>query len=190
METVTNECCLLGLHIPLVPQRVESCSRVCLCKNKGEFVKMNSRLRKLIDYNPNDFDIKYDNEGNKLCLNCGVILGGRKLIFCSSVCRARYVKKKIVFWQDLRLEIFKRDRWRCQDCSRQVSDKPNTNLLDRAECDHIIPIFQNGKALDKNNLQTLCYKCHLKKTCREKRFYANPKQTTNANQTLLLEKER
>ena len=146
---------------------------------------MNRRLRKLIEYDPNDFKIKYDTEGNRLCLNCDIVIKGKKLKFCSSQCRAKYVKKKIILWQELRLEVFKRDGWRCQDCGRKVSDEANAHLLDRAECDHIIPIFQNGNPLDKNNLQTLCHECHLKKTKLEKKFYANPQQAINVNQQFL-----
>ena len=146
---------------------------------------MNKRLRQFIRYNKKDFDIQHDNNGNRICLNCKMILEGRKIIFCSGSCRAKYVKKKIVFWQELRFEVFKRDDYRCQDCGCNVSDEPNANLRERAECDHIIPIFQNGKALDKNNLQTLCHKCHLDKTRREKRLYANPEQAINDNQKLL-----
>lgn len=45
-----------------------------------------------------------------------------------------------------------------------LSMKKNTFKL---EVDHIIPISLNGKMWDKNNLQTLCYDCHKKKTAKD-----------------------
>lgn len=52
-------------------------------------------------------------------------------------------------------KIFERDNFTCQICGSTV----NFNAL---EVDHIIPVINGGKN-DNSNLQTLCYKCNMKK---------------------------
>jgi len=78
---------------------------------------------------------------------------------CSKECTQFFYKHCIeaTSWQDLRFQIFKRDKHRCQSCGK---------LLDFHEfnCDHIQPIAAGGDMWDKNNLQTLCVECHKKKT--------------------------
>jgi 5-methylcytosine-specific restriction protein A len=60
-------------------------------------------------------------------------------------------------WRALRLRIFLRDLYTCQnpDCGRLIG---NTALL---VCDHIIPHRGDERLFwDETNLQTLCKACH------------------------------
>lgn len=61
-------------------------------------------------------------------------------------------------WRDIRLRMFERDGWKCRRCDRGG----------RLECDHVTPLEQGGAALDPANLQTLCRRCHIAKTTRER----------------------
>lgn len=55
-------------------------------------------------------------------------------------------------WEEIRQEILKRDHYVCCNCGAEGK-----------EVDHIIPKGLGGTD-DKENLQTLCVCCHLKKT--------------------------
>ena len=46
----------------------------------------------------------------------------------------------------------------------------------RLEVDHIIPIGLDGDVWDENNLQTLCYDCHKKKTVKDMVKMANERK--------------
>jgi 5-methylcytosine-specific restriction protein A len=49
----------------------------------------------------------------------------------------------------------------CREC------KKNGKLTKAAMVDHILPIKQGGAALDDNNLQSLCWSCHSRKSVKE-----------------------
>lgn len=49
----------------------------------------------------------------------------------------------------------------CEECKR------TGKLVKATMVDHITPIKQGGGALDINNLQSLCYSCHSKKSAKE-----------------------
>lgn len=58
-------------------------------------------------------------------------------------------------WKGLRLEALRRDNWQCVQCG----------ATGRLEVDHIIPVrSEPDRAYDLTNLQTLCPKCHTRKT--------------------------
>ena len=61
-------------------------------------------------------------------------------------------------WRRLRLAIFDRDGWRCVECGR----------AGRLECDHVRPVEDGGAWWAETNLQTLCQRCHLDKSRRER----------------------
>lgn len=64
-------------------------------------------------------------------------------------------------WEATRTRVFIRDNWQCRGCGRVCSGKGE------AHCDHIVPKAQGGTDED-SNLQTLCERCHGRKTQREK----------------------
>ena len=55
----------------------------------------------------------------------------------------------------------------CEECKR-------SNKIKGGQCvDHIKPISQGGHITDYSNLQTLCNKCHAKKSGKEGAEYRN-----------------
>ncbi len=60
-------------------------------------------------------------------------------------------------WEDVRLEILKRDKFSCQVCGFQ-----DGKYAEKLEVHHIKPVSQGGKCLDEKNLITLCHECHKK----------------------------
>jgi 5-methylcytosine-specific restriction endonuclease McrA len=58
-------------------------------------------------------------------------------------------------WSALRLTAKRRDGWRCVQCG----------AVGRLEVDHIQPVRTHPeRAFDLSNLQTLCGRCHSRKT--------------------------
>ncbi|MBR4077293.1 MAG: HNH endonuclease [Oscillospiraceae bacterium] len=69
--------------------------------------------------------------------------------------------------------FYSSDRWRklraaklsrtplCEECARQGKTTAATMV------DHIQPIKQGGRALDMDNLQSLCWSCHSAKSIKE-----------------------
>lgn len=58
-------------------------------------------------------------------------------------------------WAGLRLEAKRRDGWKCVQC----------NARGRLEVDHIKPLRTHPElAFDLTNLQSLCGRCHARKT--------------------------
>lgn len=64
-------------------------------------------------------------------------------------------------WRAKRTRILLRDAFRCQTCSKVIGGK-------EAHVDHIIPL-EDGGADEDANLQTLCSRCHGRKTVGEQR---------------------
>lgn len=63
-------------------------------------------------------------------------------------------------WYALRKQVLLRDAYKCQTCGRICVNKRE------AQVDHITPKARGG--LDElENLQTLCLRCHSRKTARE-----------------------
>jgi 5-methylcytosine-specific restriction endonuclease McrA len=54
--------------------------------------------------------------------------------------------------------VLTRDAWQCRECGRVCSDKRE------AHADHIIRIADGGGRYDLANGQTLCVRCHGRKT--------------------------
>lgn len=104
--------------------------------------------------------------GKGNCCECGKKLPSRRRLYCSDKCRIVFVSKHVKVWQWFREEIFDRDNWKCVVCGVKVhlGNKP---LDTRAECDHILAVCHGGDFWDKDNLRTLCYKCHKIKTFRD-----------------------
>lgn len=75
-------------------------------------------------------------------------------------------------WQQLRIEVLKRDKYECQECKRQgrvYTEYQDQHKHKRLDVDHIKEIYTHPElALELDNLETLCVKCHNQK---HKRFY-------------------
>jgi 5-methylcytosine-specific restriction endonuclease McrA len=61
----------------------------------------------------------------------------------------------------LRLDVFERDGFRCQECGYQAHDSKDRKL----HVDHIVPVSMGGTN-EMDNLQTLCDKCNGMKSDR------------------------
>lgn len=58
-------------------------------------------------------------------------------------------------WPALRLQVLRRDGWRCVRCGRR----------NRLEVDHVTPVRDAPeRAFEPANLQVLCRTCHSRKT--------------------------
>jgi len=108
---------------------------------------------------------KYDSNNNKLCINCGNPIIGRRTDakYCSNDCSLNfYVKNN---WRLLRIKIMRRDGFACQLCGDKRSRiKVNGKVRRNFNVDHKVPIFKGGKEFDELNLWTLCIVCHRAKT--------------------------
>ncbi len=63
-------------------------------------------------------------------------------------------------WETVRKEIYKRDNYTCMVCKVKCESKRNYNNPDNIiQCHHIEKY--NGENNNKNNLITVCLKCHL-----------------------------
>lgn len=71
---------------------------------------------------------------------------------------------------EVRRAVFKRDGYRCRDCRRTREDalrEGDTRFI--LECDHTIGVSDPSQLSDEQktdlaNLQTLCHRCHARKT--------------------------
>lgn len=61
--------------------------------------------------------------------------------------------------KDTRKAVYARDRWKCGLCGVAVDE---SSPVARPQCDHKIPSDRGGSSR-KDNLQTLCTRCNLKK---------------------------
>jgi len=62
-------------------------------------------------------------------------------------------------WHKIRREIYKRDKWICQECNCKCLDKQRKIKGKRIQCHHI---DYNEKNNNPDNLITLCASCHAK----------------------------
>lgn len=68
-------------------------------------------------------------------------------------------------WRKLRAAALERDGRRCRYCGG----------VGRLEVDHIRPVSRGGAPYDPANLQTLCRRCHIRKTKAEREGPPLPK---------------
>ena len=64
-----------------------------------------------------------------------------------------------------RIEVFRRDGWRCQICGRRCLKRAAVPNPRTATIDHIIPQSRGGDDVSRN-LQTACYQCNTRKGVR------------------------
>ncbi|MED1603638.1 HNH endonuclease signature motif containing protein [Alkalihalophilus marmarensis] len=79
--------------------------------------------------------------------------------------KKRFYKSKE--WQLLRREVLERDNYECQECKRNgrvYTDNHDPDKHKRLDIDHIKEIEDHPElALEIDNLEVLCVKCHNKK---------------------------
>ena len=68
-------------------------------------------------------------------------------------------EQRTLMTKKLREDIKVRDNYTCRLCGNSIQIEPNLLL----EIDHIIPIAKGGRT-EKENLQTLCWKCNRSKS--------------------------
>lgn len=108
---------------------------------------------------------------------CGVLVRGgswcekhRRAAAGSFADRARGTRHERGYgsgWERTRQRIFERDGGLCQECLRASIVTSVGDKLFSAWCDHVVPKAEGGTD-DDDNLQTLCRRCHQRKTDVEK----------------------
>jgi hypothetical protein len=71
-------------------------------------------------------------------------------------------------WHEVRKEIYKRDKWVCQECGVKCFSKSNPHKDRIIQCHHI---DYNVDNTDSSNLITLCANCHCKTNFRNKDYW-------------------
>ncbi len=70
-------------------------------------------------------------------------------------------------WEAIRLEVLDRDNYECQECKRQgrvYTDHHDPEKHKRLDVDHIKEIETHPElAMELDNLEVLCVRCHNKK---------------------------
>jgi len=61
------------------------------------------------------------------------------------------------------IDVFMRDKWKCQLCGCDVDELGDTNKDNYANLDHVIPLAKGGHHI-LSNVQTLCRKCNIIKS--------------------------
>ena len=80
-------------------------------------------------------------------------------------------------WQNFRKYIFQRDGYACAKCTYNNAANAYGGHSDIGlEADHILAISLGGMCFDEENLQTLCVRCHAKKTITDKAKLANARR--------------
>lgn len=96
------------------------------------------------------------------CVFCEGPLVGRQVFYCSVECQTDFLEspmyhRGIFSWEWLRIEVLRRDKYRCRKCGESAN-----------QVDHIRPLAYGGTNYE-DNLQSLCTECHREKTNRQLR---------------------
>lgn len=128
---------------------------------------------------------RHNEKGEPICLipNCNNIAKKYKNGQYRNYCENHNGNHMRAFtnWQELQRKILRRDNDTCQICgdnkiSRTIYRKDffsghiHEDTISNLEVDHIQEIKDGGDMWDENNLQTLCHKCHSKKTTNSRRL--------------------
>uniref|UniRef100_UPI00109F850E HNH endonuclease n=1 Tax=Ningiella ruwaisensis TaxID=2364274 RepID=UPI00109F850E len=99
----------------------------------------------------------------KVCSDdCRIILD--KLVRRKCKAKRRAIEKGLDSESFDPLDIFVRDKWRCQCCKVKLNKKHRGLTTPLApELDHIIPLSKGG-AHTRSNVQLLCRSCNLNKS--------------------------
>jgi 5-methylcytosine-specific restriction endonuclease McrA len=126
-----------------------------------------------------DFHVKTDENGNKLCVNCGKIITDKKQRkYCNNKCYYEFFTKND--HGALRLKLIIKTNRTCQMCGKKPTKKdyygndcPDDSCL---VLDHIMPIALGGEEFDENNCQILCTECNKEKTSKDLKFIAEQRK--------------
>ena len=146
---------------------------------------------------------------NNICPVCKEI-NPRQYRCCSPKCTKLFWEK--AYWSmDLPVKCFERDNHTCIKCGatqnpffawierRDKWNKKNAPYgvkiyenetgdkqpeIINLEADHIKPIALGGDEYDLNNYQTLCDKCHRKKTSSEAKLFAEARKTNSKGEKI------
>lgn len=69
-------------------------------------------------------------------------------------------------WREVRKRKLQQQPF-CEECKR------NGTIIKATIVDHIVPIKQGGQPYDMNNLQSLCWSCHSRKSVKEGSRFGN-----------------
>lgn len=129
---------------------------------------------------------KVNEQGQKLCLSCGNVLGSRKRKYCSDKCAAKYFREH--YWSQMKDYILKVQDYVCQKCGATpplneqgylewTEDHSNRDYFDYV-VDHRVPIALGGGEFDESNLQVLCGPCNKLKTKEDMKKIAKKRHET------------
>lgn len=144
-------------------------------------IKQRDSYYALSDYKP-----KLNGDGQKLCLNCGEVLGKRKRKYCSDKCSSEWFRKH--YWSGMKDHILTVQNYVCQKCGATpprheggmlnwTNDHSSLDYFDYV-VDHKIPIALGGGEFDENNLQVLCGPCNKIKTKEDIKKIVKKRQET------------
>jgi 5-methylcytosine-specific restriction endonuclease McrA len=144
-------------------------------------IKQRDSYYALSDYKP-----KVNGDGQKLCLNCGEVLGSRKRKYCSDKCSHEWFRKH--YWSAMKEHILTAQNYVCQKCGATpprnaqgylewTNDHSSLDYFDYV-VDHKIPIALGGEEFDENNLQVLCGPCNRIKTKEDMQKIAKKRRET------------
>jgi 5-methylcytosine-specific restriction endonuclease McrA len=140
----------------------------------------------------NEFD-KFNENNEPICRNIDCINKVCKPFrkYCSKKCNKAFSRwyNSNFYWSRVRSKVLKRDNFTCQICEIKLDKKKRYNKLKKnwLECDHIVPksyYYNFGYRFDtlenkiktileffhnKDNLRTLCYRCHKEVTIKNRK---------------------
>lgn len=113
-----------------------------------------------------------------VCKECGSEFmpeyGDKKRKYCSEVCLRRSMRRERKQRERARMrnarvetvnavEVFSRDKWRCQLCKKKLKRSDRGTTKDSApELDHIVPLSKGGEHSYRNT-QCVCRRCNSEK---------------------------
>jgi len=159
------------------------------------------------NYDPEIFKPKKNGAGDWICLNCGLSLAFNKKrkVYCSEGCKGRFFQLHYKDWTSVKYAVYERDGWKCKKCGATVrfgnyftrsligstlDEKMEwiklSNII--ANCDHVVPLWKGGidwtDDPEYKNLQTLCDKCHRKKSSEESKERTKKHLSMNGQESL------
>ena len=149
-------------------------------------VKYRTKLDEYKD-NKDVFKIEVGPNGYNLCRYCHKDVLPPRRTLCSKECAHQW--NIITNWNYAKKAVYYRDHGICAVCKmdcikvlRDLKKLPKDQRFKQAELlgiplkmmgrklydvDHIVPVYKGGGCANLSGLQTLCWKCHLKKSALE-----------------------